>query len=235
MPTIGPEDAGAAICRNPASLIDHTLLKADADESRIALLCEEAVENGFASVCIPPVHVRRAAALLYGTEVTVGTVVGFPLGFVETSTKLHEAALAFNAGARELDMVINQGWAAAGDFDRVEKEVGELVRAVPEACVKVIIECCHLGKQAKVALTRAVVSAGAGYVKTSTGFAASGATLEDVRLLAETSAGRIGVKAAGGIRTYADCLAMVEAGATRIGTSSGCSILQQWRESEGLA
>lgn len=220
--------------QNPAPLIDHTLLKPQAGEEQIRQLCEEAVEYGFAAVCIPPTQVRLAASHLYGTEVMVGTVIGFPLGYNETATKLYEACLAVNAGAVEVDLVINQGWAAAEDFHRVEDEIRQVVRGVPDACVKVILECCNLGREAKLRLTRAVAAAGAGYVKTSTGFAASGATPEDVRLLAGAAAGRVGIKAAGGIRGLSDFQTMVRAGATRIGTSSGCQIVDEWRRQEGL-
>ncbi len=219
---------------NPASIIDHTLLNPLATEEQILQLCEEAVEHGFASVCIPPGYVPLATDRLYGTEVAVCTVIGFPLGYADSACKVHEAATAVHAGAAEIDMVIQQGWAAMGEFGRVEAEIRQVAQAIPGACLKVIIECCQLSDPAKVRLTEAVVSAGAAYVKTSTGFAASGATLEDVSLLAATADGRIGVKAAGGIRSLDDCLAMVAAGATRIGSSSGCAIVEQWQRRAGL-
>jgi len=233
MPITAPD--GRSVRGNPAACIDHTLLKAETTERQIQKLCEEAVEYGFAAVCVPPCHVRFSATTLYGTGVAVASVAGFPLGYAETASKQHEAAQAVNAGAREIDMVINQGWAATGDFARVEEEIRAVVRAVSGTCVKVIIECCNLGREAKSRLVEVVVAAGARYVKTSTGFAASGATVEDVRLLAAVADGRVGVKAAGGIRSLEDCRAMLAAGATRIGSSSGVAIVEQWLRTEGLS
>lgn len=219
---------------NPAHLIDHTLLNPATTENQVRFLCEEAVENGFASVCIPPGFVRLAAQQLYGSEVAVGTVIGFPLGYATTHVKQLEAQEAVASGAVEIDLVIQQGWAASGAYAQVENEIAGIVRLVPEACVKVIIECCRLTDQSKAELTEAVVRSGAGFVKTSTGFAESGATEEDVQLLARVADGRIGVKAAGGIRDLESCHRMLAAGATRIGTSRGCLILEEWRRQEGL-
>ncbi|MEJ2200685.1 MAG: deoxyribose-phosphate aldolase [Desulfuromonadaceae bacterium] len=219
---------------NPAVFIDHTLLKAGTTAEQVRRLCEEAVEYGFASVCLPPVQVPLAAELLYGSEVAVGTVVGFPLGYVPTAVKVFEASEAVAKGAQEIDMVI-QLWAALeGHWDRVESEIRQVVRAAETARVKVILECCYLNDEQKQALTACVVNAGADYVKTSTGFGPGGATLDDVVLLVKAAAGRIGVKAAGGIRDLESCRTFLQAGAGRIGTSAGTWIVEQWRREQGL-
>jgi len=219
---------------NPAPFIDHTLLKPDTRADAVRCLCEEAVEWGFASVCIPPLFVPLAADLLYGSEVAVGTVVGFPFGYVPTTVKVFEAAAAVGAGAREIDMVIDLDAALDHRFAEVEEEIRQVVRAAGTAKVKVILECCYLDGEKKKALAESVVRAGASYVKTSTGFGSGGATLADVALLARVVTGRIGVKAAGGIRDWPTCQAMLAAGATRIGTSSGVEIAEQWRREVGL-
>jgi deoxyribose-phosphate aldolase len=218
---------------SPARYIDHTLLKADATADQIHRLCEEAVEFGFASVCIPPVYVPLAAAQLYGSEVAVGTVVGFPLGYSTAAAKICETREAVAAGAGEIDMVIHLGAALAGRLQAVETEIREVTKAARNARVKVILECCYLDDPLKIALVERVVSGGAAFVKTSTGFGSGGATEADVRLLAVAAAGRIGVKAAGGIRDWATCRTLLAAGATRIGSSSGVSIMSQWRLEEG--
>lgn len=214
---------------SPAPFIDHTLLKPETTAERIRVLCEEAVEFGFAGVCIPPAFVPLAADLLYGSEVAVGTVVGFPLGYVPAAVKAFEASRAVASGATELDMVIHLGAALEGRFSQVEEEIREVVEAARGAVVKVIIECCLLTRSLKEELVECVVRGGAGYVKTSTGFASGGATVEDVRLLSAVAGGRIGVKAAGGIRDLEAFNAMIEAGASRIGTSAGIAIIEQWR------
>jgi len=213
---------------SPAPVIDHTLLKPLTTPGEIDHLCEEAVEYGFAAVCVPPSLVRRAAERLYGSEVGVATVIGFPLGYESTACKLFAAREALAAGAGELDMVINQGLFRAGDEAAVESEIRQIVQAAHGQPVKVIIEACHLDAGQKRRLVEIIAAAGAAYVKTSTGFAASGATPEDVRLLAEASAGRLKVKASGGIRDLEGCRSMLAAGASRIGTSSGVQIMRQW-------
>jgi deoxyribose-phosphate aldolase len=218
---------------SPARYIDHTLLKPDATADQIRRLCEEAVEYGFASVCIPPVYVRLAAAQLYGSEVAVGTVVGFPLGYSTLAAKICETREAVAAGADEIDMVIHLGAVLAGDLQAVEAEIREVTKAARSARVKVILECCYLDDSLKTALVERVVAGGAAYVKTSTGFGPGGATEADVRLLASTAAGRVGVKAAGGIRDWATCRTLLAAGATRIGSSAGITILNQWQLEEG--
>ena len=217
--------------RGPMSAIDHTLLKATATPAQIATLCEEAVEYGFAAVCIPPTFVDQASSLLYGSDVKVATVIGFPLGYEPTAVKCFQARQAVAAGAAEIDMVIQLGAAADGDFTTVEADIREVVSASETAAVKVIIECCCFDDAIKRDLTALVAEAGAAYVKTSTGFAESGATLEDVRLLCQVADGRVGVKAAGGIRDWPGCRMMLEAGASRIGTSAGVAIVRQWQAS----
>ena len=222
------------IPQNPARLIDHTLLKPDATADQVCRLCEEAVEYGFASVCIPPVFVPLAADLLYGSDVAVGTVVGFPLGYLPTSVKVFETIEAVARGATEIDMVIHLGAALTDRTDDVEDEIRQVVRAAGGAVVKVILECCYLDDSRKQVLAGCVVNAGAAYVKTSTGFGSGGATLADVALLARTVAGRIGVKAAGGIRDWHACREFLAAGATRVGTSAGMTIVDHWRREQGL-
>jgi deoxyribose-phosphate aldolase len=232
MPTTAAEPINpsvAACLAHPAALIDHTLLGAIAQPEQIAALCEEAVEYGFAAVCIPPLFVPLAVASLYGSEVAVATVVGFPFGYETTAIKVEQTRLAVATGASEIDMVIQQGAAFAGDFAAVEADICAVVRAAGPAQVKVILECCRFDSATKLALTAAVLRAGAASVKTSTGYADSGATVADVCLLSEAANGRIGVKAAGGIRDWAFCRQLIEAGATRIGTSAGVHIMEQWR------
>ncbi len=224
MPITGPERGG----RSPADLIDHTLLQVQTIPAQIELLCEEAVEWGFAAVCVPPAFARQAVDALYGSEVAVASVVGFPCGYDSSRSKVQQAAELAGEGCVELDMVIQIGAALANQFKQVEEEVAQVVLAAPEAKVKVIIECCYLGQTQKVELTRAAVRAGAAFVKTSTGFGAGGATVEDVALLSATAEGRIGVKAAGGIRSFEALRQMHQAGASRIGTSAGVQIMQQW-------
>jgi deoxyribose-phosphate aldolase len=210
--------------------IDHTLLKSTATLAQIENLCEEAVEYGFAAVCIPPIFVAQAGRLLYGSDVQVATVIGFPLGYDLSSVKRFQTEQAIAAGATEIDMVIQLGAAASGDYSTVETDIREVVRAAEGVPVKVILECCCFDAEIKKRLTETVVEAGGSYVKTSTGFAASGASVEDVQLLHQTANGRIGVKAAGGIRDWQSCLSMLEAGATRIGTSAGVAIVRQWMQ-----
>lgn len=214
----------------PMKAIDHTLLKSTATSSEIARLCEEAVEYDFAAVCIPPVFVGQASNLLYGSDVHIATVVGFPLGHESTPVKRFQAQQAVDAGATEIDMVVQLGAAFDGDYANVEHDIREVVLGADGATVKVIIECCHFDVENKRRLTELVVKAGAAYVKTSTGFAASGATVEDVHLLHQATSGRISVKAAGGIRDWKSCLKMLEAGASRIGTSAGVEIVRQWQD-----
>jgi len=208
-----------------AKVIDHTLLRPDARPEDIERLCQEARQFGFATVCVNSSHVPRARELLADSGVGVCTVVGFPLGACLTSVKQAEAQAAVAAGATELDMVMNIGWLKAGDNHRVVADIGAVVAAAPDRLVKVIIECCLLTPEEKERATRLVIAAGAAFVKTSTGFATGGATVADVALLAGVAQGRIGVKAAGGIKTLAQARALIQAGATRIGTSAGRAIV----------
>lgn len=218
---------------SPAALIDHTLLKAEASRQEIVQLCEEAVEYGFASVCVPPAYVEIASKQLYGSEVAVGTVVGFPLGYQTTETKAFETRQVVGYGANEVDMVINLGAVSSGDFSAVGDDIRQVVAASGGAAVKVIIECCLFDETVKRKLAKIVADSGADYVKTSTGFAKSGASLDDVALLKESVAGQVKVKAAGGIRDLETCQAMIVAGADRIGTSAGVTIMQHWLERFG--
>lgn len=223
-----------------ASLIDHTLLRADATPAQVEALCEEARHYRFHSVCINPCYVEIAAAALQDSGVQVCTVVGFPLGASTTVIKLREALDAVKNGAAELDMVMQIGLFKAGDYQSVEGEISLLVRELPRRVIKVIIEACFLTDEEKRIAARMVVNAGAQFVKTSTGYGPSGATVEDVILLAGEVRGRVKVKASGGIKDLAMFLTMKEAGADRIGTSSGVKIVgelgsigvQEWGSAE---
>lgn len=206
-------------------LIDHTLLKPTATKAQVEQLIDEAIQADFASVCVNPTWVPLAEAKLNGTNVKVCTVIGFPLGANTTKVKAFEAADAVKNGAHEVDMVINVGAALEGEWEFVEEDIAAVVTAAQPALVKVILETCYLdGEQIKEASKRAV-AAGADFVKTSTGFGDGGATVEAVRIMRETVGPDIGVKASGGVRTPEDLAAMVAAGATRIGTSNGVSLI----------
>ncbi len=213
---------------NPAAYFDHTLLAPTATSGQIVQLCEEAVEYAFPAVCIPPDFVPLASRQLYGSEVQVCSVVGFPCGYNMPESKLREAEQLLEAGADELDMVISIGRLLQGDEQYVSDEIAQLVAMAGAVPVKVIIECCYLSRQQMERATELVVAAGAAYVKTSTGFGPSGAKLEDVKDLVSWSAGRIKVKAAGGIRSLEDVLAFIAAGVDRIGCSSSAKIMQEW-------
>jgi deoxyribose-phosphate aldolase len=212
-----------------ARSIDHTLLRPEATGAEVRRLVAEAAEHGFASVCIPPVYVPLAAEILRGTPVAVGTVAGFPLGYVHPEIRRAESRLAVAEGAGELDTVLNLSWLKSGEDRRVLDDLAgwvEAMRAAREGLIlKVILETVLLTEEEKVRGARLVVEAGADFVKTSTGFSKGGATVEDVALLAKTVAGQIGVKASGGIRDAATARAMIAAGATRLGTSSGVAIV----------
>lgn len=211
---------------NIASIIDHTLLKANATEKDIIRCCEEGKKYGFASVCIHPCHVKLAAEILKDSKVKVATVVGFPLGANLTSVKAFEAARAIEDGAHELDMVLNIGALKQGNADYVEEDVRAVVEAAKGSVVKVILETCYLTDEEKILACKLCKNAGAHFVKTSTGLASAGAVVEDVALMRRTVGMEMGVKAAGGIRTLESLKAMVEAGANRIGTSAGIKILK---------
>ncbi len=214
--------------QNLAPLIDHTLLKPDATEEQIAKLCGEAMENNFCSVCINPYWVPLAAELLNGTSVKVCTVVGFPLGAAATRTKAFEAEEAITQGANEVDMVINVGALKSGDYDLVLSDIQAVVKkAKGKAIVKVILETGLLNEMEKIKACEISIAAGANFVKTSTGFGPGGATAEDISLMRRVVGPEIGVKASGGVRDYDTALAMIKAGATRIGTSSGIQIIAE--------
>lgn len=214
-----------------ARLIDHTLLKPDATPDEIAQLCFEARKYGFASVCVNPTHVRLSAQLLEGSGVKVCTVIGFPLGATPPEVKAFEALDAIENGATEIDMVANIGALKAGDLTLVAQDIRGVVNACHErgVLVKVILETSLLSDEEKVAGSLLAKEAGADYVKTSTGFGPGGATVEDVALMRRAVGPKMGVKAAGGIRSYAEAEELVEAGATRIGASAGVRIVSEAR------
>lgn len=207
-------------------LIDHTLLKADATKEQITQLCKEAIENDFASVCVNPSFIPLCSDLLKGSSVKVCTVIGFPLGAMTTASKVFEAKNAVEVGADEVDMVINIGKLKDGEKDYVRNEITEIKKACGNHILKVIIETCLLTDEEKVLACQLAKDAGADFVKTSTGFSTHGATKEDVALMRKTVGKEMGVKAAGGVRNKQDLEDMVNAGATRIGTSCGVELVK---------
>lgn len=213
---------------NLARIMDQTLLKANSTQEDIIKLAKEAKEYKFASVCVNPAWVKTAHEVLKDTpEVKVCTVIGFPLGASSPEVKAYEAKIAIENGATEVDMVINIGALKSNLNDLVEQDIKGVVEAAKgKALVKVIIETCLLTEEEKVKACEISVRAGADFVKTSTGFSTGGATVEDVTLMRKTVGPNIGVKASGGVRSHKDVLAMMEAGATRIGTSNGVSIIK---------
>ncbi|EMR05896.1 Deoxyribose-phosphate aldolase 2 [Bhargavaea cecembensis DSE10] len=218
---------------NVASMIDHTLLKPEVTKEQIVKLCSEAREYQFASVCVNPYWVETAASELSGSDVKVCTVIGFPLGAGTKETKAFETKDAIEKGAQEIDMVINIGALKSGDEETVEADIRAVVEAAAgKAIVKVIIETCLLTNDEKIIACRLSKQAGADFVKTSTGFSTGGATVEDVALMRLTVGDEMGVKASGGVRSLEDLQAMAEAGATRIGASSGVKIMQGLTSSE---
>jgi len=219
----------SATAHDWASLVDHTLLKPEASESDIKKLCNEAIEFGFASVCVNPSWVKKAAEFLKGSDVPVCTVIGFPLGATLSDVKAFEARRAIFNGAREVDMVINIGALKSGDDCTVEDDIRAVASAAHENGVlcKVIIETALLTDDEKVRACLASKNAGADFVKTSTGFAKGGATVEDVALMRRAVGSNLGVKASGGVKGIEDARAMFEAGATRIGASVGVKIAQE--------
>ena len=210
-----------------AKTIDHTLLKPDASAEQIRKICAEAREYGFASVCVNPSRIALAAEELKGSGVTPCCVVGFPLGAIPSESKAAETAVAVRNGAGEIDMVINIGAAKDGDWALVESDIAAVKAACGPAKLKVIIETCLLSDEEKVQACLAAKRANADFVKTSTGFSRAGATVEDVKLMRRTVGPEMGVKAAGGIHNRAEALAMLKAGATRIGASSGIAIVSE--------
>ena len=210
---------------NLAKTIDHTLLKPDAKAADIEKLCKEAVEHGFFSVCVNSSWVPLAVSLVEGSGVAVAAVTGFPLGAMHTTAKAFETQQAVADGATEIDTVLHVGRLKQGDDAYVLNDLKAVVAAASGKDVKVIFETCLLTDEEKERASRISVDAGAAFVKTSTGFSTGGATLDDVRLMHKVVAGRCAVKASGGIRDRAAALAMIEAGATRLGTSAGIAIL----------
>ena len=211
---------------NLARAIDHTLLRPEATRADILRLCAEAVEAGFFSVCVNGSWVSDAVEALAGTGVLVASVAGFPLGAMDSRAKAFETRRAIEAGAGEIDVVMAVGRLKGGDHDFVAEELGGVIAAAGGVPVKVILETGLLTLEEKVAACRIAVAAGAAFVKTSTGFAAGGATVEDVRFLVRTVDGKCRVKASGGIRDAATALAMIDAGAARLGTSNGLAIVR---------
>lgn len=210
-----------------AKYIDHTLLKPDVCSDNIKNICEEAERYGFYAVCVNPCYVSLAKSFLRNSEVKIASVVGFPLGSNLSSTKAHEAQKAVEEGADELDMVINIGALKEKKYHVVEKEIVEVAGAVGvNVLIKVIIETLLLSLEEKKAACQIINSAGAHYVKTSTGFN-GGAEIEDVKLLRKEVYPNVGVKASGGIKTFKDCVSFIESGANRIGTSSGVKIMSE--------
>lgn len=210
-------------------LIDHTLLKADASEDQIRQLCKEAIEYNFCSVCVNPYYVKLCSQLLEGMDVLVCTVVGFPLGATPTEVKVFETQRVLRDGAREVDMVMNIGALKSGYKDVVHGDIASVAQACHRggAILKVIIEAALLTNEEKEVACRLAVDAGADFVKTSTGFGPGGASIEDVALMRRTVGPDTGVKAAGGIGTYAQAQQMIAAGATRIGASAGVKIVAE--------
>jgi deoxyribose-phosphate aldolase len=211
---------------NLARMIDHTLLKPDAVRVEIEQLCAEALHYGFAGVCVNPSYVQTAAKLLRGSSVNVCTVIGFPLGATSTAAKVFETIQALQDGAQEVDMVINVGMLKSGDCSFVRNDIAAVVEAarIRNAATKVILETCLLTDEEIIIVCSLAKDAGADFVKTSTGFSKGGATVHDIVLMRKTVGAAIGVKASGGIRTREQALAMIAAGATRIGTSSSILI-----------
>lgn len=214
---------------NLPALIDHTVLRPEATKMDVLRLCQEARDYGFTVIFVPPSYVDDAVSAVRGTVVRVGIPIGFPLGGHTTRAKVAEATEAVSRGATVLDMVINISRLKSGDVEYVRQDIAEVVQATPAAEHKVILETCYLTTQEKLTACRLVVEAGADYVKTSTGFGAAGATVEDVRLMHGAVNGQAHVKASGGIRDWKTALAMLEAGADRIGTSASLTILKEWK------
>lgn len=214
-----------------AATIDHTLLKPEATRADIVRLCREAREYSFAAVCVNPVWVEEAARHLEGSSVMVATVIGFPLGASTTAAKVFEARDALQAGARELDMVVALGLLKGGEDQNAQEDVAAVVEVARahRAAVKVILETGLLTEEEKTRAAHLSVAAGASFLKTSTGFMGTGATVEDVALLRRLAPPSVGVKASGGIRTFAQARAMLAAGANRLGTSSGVAIMEEAR------
>jgi deoxyribose-phosphate aldolase len=216
-----------------AKLIDHTLLAADATRAQIDTLCAEARAHGFYSVCINSAHVPYAVEQLAGTEVKICAVVGFPLGASLSASKAYEAVQAITAGAGEIDMVLNIGWLKDGLYEAVRDDIDAVLKACGKVPLKVILETCLLDEAQKIRACEICRDLGVAFVKTSTGFNRSGATVDDVILMQKVVGPDLGVKASGGVRDVTTAMAMIEAGATRLGTSSGIAIVTGGEGSSG--
>ncbi len=208
--------------------IDHTILKPEASEADIRKLCAEALKYHFATAFVNPCWVELAASLLKGSDVNVGVAIGFPLGAHTTASKVFQVKEAIALGAQEPDMVINIGAIKSGNWDLVRTDIAAVAQAAKPRGIKVILETCLLTNDEKVRAAQTAKEAGAAFVKTSTGFSTGGATVEDVKLLRRTVGSEMGVKASGGIRDFAAARAMIDAGATRVGTSAGVKIMQDY-------
>jgi deoxyribose-phosphate aldolase len=236
MSTLTQPAAARLSSRDLARYIDHTVLKPDATEAQMIQLCEEARQYHFMAVCVNPFWVKRCASLLSGSDTCVATVAGFPLGATLPEVKAYEAQRLVEAGAREIDMVINIGALKDKDYALVARDIVDVVRAAHagRALTKVIIEAALLNDDEKRTACQLACEAGAEFVKTSTGFSIGGATAHDVALMREVVGPEVGVKAAGGIKTYADMLTMIAAGANRIGASASVKIMQEARQAASV-
>lgn len=214
--------------KNISTMIDHTLLKAEATKEQVANLCEEAKKYNFATVCINPSYIELSKELLKDSNVKIATVIGFPLGANTKEVKAFETSDAINKGAEEVDMVINIGALKNKDYNTVKEDIEAVVNAAAgKALVKVIIETALLTKEEKIKACELSLEAGADFVKTSTGFSTDGANIEDIKLMKSVVGDKLGIKASGGIRDFSKAKEMIEAGATRLGTSSGIEILKE--------
>lgn len=226
-----PTSAGRLPDRELATYIDHTLLSPTATEGDIVRLCQEALQHNFRAVCVNGCHLETAREVLQGSRVSLAAVVGFPLGAMATGAKLCEAEACLRAGADELDMVLNLGWIKAGNHRAIASELRTVREAAPQATLKLILETCFLDEAEKTTACHLALDAGWDFLKTSTGFGRGGATLEDVRLMKRLAAGRMQVKASGGIRDLEAALAFIGAGADRLGTSSGLALMEAVKKS----
>ncbi len=220
--------------QNLAKMIDHTLLYPFATSQEIENLCSEAHQWNFMSVCVNPFYVSLAKRLLMGSKVKVCTVIGFPLGATTPPTKVFETREVIKSGADEVDMVICLGALKSGQYGIVAEDIRGVVMAAESRIVKVIIETCYLTREEKLQAVQLAMEEGAHFIKTSTGFGTTGATAEDIQLIKQVVGNNMGIKAAGGIKNLTTALYLIEAGATRIGTSRGVDIIQEWRERQSL-
>jgi deoxyribose-phosphate aldolase len=204
--------------------VDHTLLKAFATWEEICILCDEAIAYGTASVCIPPNYIKRVYDV-YGDELNICTVVGFPLGYSTTEAKLTECVQALKDGANEIDMVINITDVKNKDYKKIENEIKIIKETVGEHILKVIVETCYLNEEEKIEMCHAVTNANADYIKTSTGFGTGGATMDDIQLFKQYIGQNVKIKASGGVKTLQDMEAFINAGCSRIGTSSAIKLI----------